>query len=84
MDDDMTEKKNSVFELEKEEMARVSGGGLPYEPAEPIKKDPRLIEQPHCRLCRLKVDSYEGSYKCITKGCDNEGHILNPQDMVWF
>ncbi len=84
MDDDMTEKKNGVFELEKEEMARVSGGGLPYDPPKPVQKDPRLIEQPHCRLCRLKVDSYEGSYKCITKGCDNEGHILLPKDIVWF
>ncbi len=79
----MTEKKNGVFELEKEEMASVSGGGLPYDPPKEVKKDPRLIEQPHCPGCGLVVESYSGQYKCTTSWCTYKGDIIELQDLIW-
>ena len=80
----MTEKTNGVYELKKEEMARVSGGGFPYDPPKPVvHEDIGLVEQPHCPGCGLKVDSFSGLYKCLSNGCEYKGCIIDPKDLIW-
>ncbi len=80
----MTEKKSGVFELEKEEMARVSGG-FPggNNPVHQPRQDPLLVEQPHCPECGLVVESYSGKFKCITSWCKKKGDIIDPKDLIW-
>ena len=68
----MAEKNNSVFELENEEMANVSGGRKGF------------IQEPHCRECGQKLDNYGGEYKCTTEGCSLKGKTQYPQNLNWY
>ena len=84
MDDCMTEKDNGVFELEKEEMARVSGGGNGINSPEKPQINPRLVQEPHCRACGYRVENFSGEYKCTTEWCRLKGKTQKTEDLDWY
>ena len=84
MDDNMTEKKNGVSELKKEEMARVTGGAdYDERPSKDLTIKKTLTIAPHCPGCGNVVESFSGNYKCKTSGCKYKGDIIDPKDLIW-
>ena len=75
----MTENNHGVSELNKEEMAHVSGGIWDTHDA-----FYNLTNEPHCKGCGQKIDTFSGEYKCTTEGCRLKGKTQSPQDLDWY